>query len=157
MDLDHSILTNFELDPISVGSSQLGLKWMSWEESFLFMSGQKQRINIGFRKEGTGYFSRQKLTSFKMRVGLVKQNYEEGSLTVTFSRASRCIELHISIQQIIFLFHFHFFRHSFRTTLCRLVFSLESLQFSYQRSARIGLNHIFKVFNPLINSGAVIS
>ena len=65
MDLDHSILTNFELDPISVGSSQLGLKWMSWEESFLFMSGQKQRINIGFRKEGTGYFSRQKLTSFK--------------------------------------------------------------------------------------------
>ena len=119
------------------------------------MSGQKQRINIGFRKEGTGYFSRQKLTSFKMRLGLVKQNYEEGSLTVTFSRASRCIELHISI----FLFHFHFFRQSFRTALCRLVFSLESLQFSYQRCCSDRVESHFQGFQPpdINSASAVIS
>ena len=126
---------------------------------YVRMSGQKQRINIGFRKEGTGYFSRQKLTSFKMRVGLVKQNYEEGSLTVTFSRASRCIELHIAIQQKIFLLHFHFFRHSFRTALCRLVFSLESLQFSYQRCCSDRVESHFQGFQPpdINSASAVIS
>ena len=55
MDLDHWIKTNFEvvINTISAPLEFELAKWMSEQGGALvFMSGQKQRINIGFRKEG---------------------------------------------------------------------------------------------------------